>query len=78
MRILHYWRYPGCGAHARVYLKDGLVAVPAKYGNCLTLWDVSAIKHPRLVADFPDRRSLQRVSDRRKQLRNRKQALLAH
>ncbi len=55
MRILHYWRYPGCGAHATVYLKDGLVAVPAKYGNRLTLWDVSDIKHPRLVADLPDR-----------------------
>ena len=62
MRILTYWRHPGCGAHATVYLGGGLVAVPAKYGNRLTLWDASDVKHPRLVADLPDRPDCQAVA----------------
>ena len=55
MRIIKYWRYPGCGGHAAAYLGEGLVAVPAKYGNRLTVWNVSELENPRLVADLPDR-----------------------
>ena len=40
MRLINYWRYPGSGAHAAAYLGDGLVALPAKYGNRVTVWDI--------------------------------------
>ena len=62
MRIQNYWRYPGCGPHAAVYLGDGLVAAPSKYGNRVTFWNVSDIERPELVADLPDRPDCQSVA----------------
>ena len=55
MRLINHWRHPGCGAHATVYLGDGLVAAPAKYGARVTLWDVNDLAAPRLVAELTDR-----------------------
>ena len=55
MKLINHWRHPGCGAHATVYLGNGLVAVPAKYGARVTLWDVNELASPRLVTELTDR-----------------------
>lgn len=55
MNLIKYWRYSGASAHATVYLGDGLVAVPGKYGNRLTLWDIQDIMNPCLVDELTDR-----------------------